>query len=100
MAAVTKPRPITSPEASPALEAMSCCAISSMSGAVDAARKPIRIAEPNAQGPGKAVKRRIAGMLSTSVPMIRTLRPKRSASAPTPTVPAALASTSVVASGP
>ena len=52
MAPVTNPRPITRPEARPAREAMSCCAIRSSNGAVDAARNPMRMAVANAHGPG------------------------------------------------
>ena len=72
----------------------------SMRGAVEAARNPMSIAVRNAHRPGYIVYRRIAGIVSTRVARMTVRRPNLSASAPQPTVPTALASTRVVASGP
>lgn len=100
MAPVTKPSPMIRPLAKPARPAMSSCASISVRGAVEAAEKPTRIAHRKPAGPGNATNNRTAGTLATSEARIIARRPKRSASEPVPTVPNALASTTVVASGP
>ena len=99
IAPVTNPSPITRPDARPARATMSCCAMRSMSGGVEAAKKPMRIALPNAHRPERRVKED-RGDAEHERADDHVAPANRSASVPQPTVPIALASTRVVASGP
>src|SRR4051794_20458807 len=73
-APVTKPRPRIRPEASPARPAISCCAITSISGPVEAAVKPSSAPIRKAGGPMNCTKRRVIGIVSTSEPIVTARR--------------------------
>jgi hypothetical protein len=100
IAPVMKPTPSTSPEARPARSASSSWAIISISGDVDAASRPTIAPVTKPCGPGNSPNSSTTGIVSTSEAITIVLRPKRSASEPHPTVPSALARTTVVARGP
>lgn len=100
IAPVTNPNPRINPDANPARPAISCCAVTSIKGAVDAARNPSNAASGNAAGPVNWAKSSTTGIVPAVVAITTARRPNRSANDPHPTFPAAPANTTVVASGP